>query len=116
MSNVPEQLENAVVVVVGGSSGFGRGAALELGKRGAKVVVAARRTELIQEVASEIASGGGQAIAVTADVSIDTDVQSLARQAVEAYGRIDVWINNVGVGPSVISGKFRLKCMRGSWR
>lgn len=62
------------------------------------MVIAARRTDLIEEVASEIVKGGGQALAVTVDVSVEEDLQQLAGKALDAYGRIDVWINNVGVG------------------
>jgi NADP-dependent 3-hydroxy acid dehydrogenase YdfG len=98
MTNVPEKLQNAIVVIAGASSGFGKGAALELAKQGAKVVVAARRTPLLEEVVETIKQQGGSALAVTADVSVQDDIDRLAQQTLATYGRIDVWINNVGVG------------------
>lgn len=98
MTNIPEILDNATVVIVGASSGFGRGVALELAKQGANVVVAARRTELLDELVQEIKGSHGKAVAVTADVSSREDIENITQQAINEYGRIDVWINNVGVG------------------
>ena len=98
MTNIPTDLNNATVVMVGASSGFGRGAALELARQGANVVVAARRTELLNELVEEIRNDGGSALAVTVDVSVQEDLERLVQETVEAYGRVDVWINNVGVG------------------
>jgi short-subunit dehydrogenase len=98
MTNIPEKLENATVVMAGASSGFGKGAALELAKQGARVVVAARRTTLLEELVETIKQQGGSALAVTADVSVQDDIDRLAQQTLATYGRIDVWINNVGVG------------------
>ena len=98
MPNIPSQIDGSVIVITGASSGFGRGAALELGRQGAKVVLAARRTELLEEVATEITGNGGDARVVTTDVADMAQVQALAEAAVDAFGRIDVWINNVGIG------------------
>ena len=98
MSNIPDRVEGATIVIVGASSGFGRGAALELAKRGAKVVVAARRSELLDELVHEVRDAGGHATAVALDVGEPDAVERLAAQAVEEHGRIDVWVNNVGVG------------------
>lgn len=98
MSSRPTDLSNAVVVVVGASSGFGRGAALELGRRGAAVVVAARRGDMLGDVVREIEAGGGRALAVTVDVSDPEDIARLASETLAQFGRFDVWINNVGVG------------------
>lgn len=98
MTNIPNDIKNATIVIAGASSGFGRGAAMELAKQGANVVVAARRSELLDELVNDIRSEGGEALAVPMDVSIENEIVGLARKAVEAYGRIDVWVNNVGVG------------------
>jgi short-subunit dehydrogenase len=83
------------VVVTGASSGFGKGVAQELGAQGANVVLAARRTHLIEETARDI---GPNALAVTADVSREEDVNRLFEEAIAHFGRIDVWINNAAVG------------------
>jgi short-subunit dehydrogenase len=91
-------LREKVIVVTGASSGFGKGAARAFSAAGAHVVLAARREHLIQELAREIHSTGGAAHAVTTDVSRREDVERLGREAVERFGRIDVWINDAGVG------------------
>lgn len=98
MSNVPAQIADSTVVITGASSGFGKGAALELARRGARVAVAARRSELLDELVSRIEADGGKAVAVTTDVSDPQQVVQLARRTIEKFGRIDVWVNNVGVG------------------
>ena len=85
-------------VIVGASSGFGRGVAEQLGAYKANVVLAARRTELLEEVADNVRAAGGAAMVVTMDISKPEDVERLAKEAVEEYGKIDVWINMAGVG------------------
>jgi short-subunit dehydrogenase len=93
-----QKLSGKTVVIVGASSGFGRGVAVELGKCHANVVLAARRKELLEEVAKEVRSAGGTALVVVTDISKVEDVQNLADAAIKQYGHIDVWINNAGVG------------------
>ena len=98
MADRLKDVEGATIVITGATSGFGRGAALRLAQSGANVVLAARRTALLDELVAEIERQGGSALAVTADVSIAADVARLADSAVERFGKVDVWINNVGVG------------------
>lgn len=94
-----QDLGKAVVVITGASSGIGRAAALAFARRGAKLALAARRSDLLHEVARECERQGGRAIAVPTDVTDPGEVQHLARLAAERLGgRIDVWINNAGVG------------------
>jgi short-subunit dehydrogenase len=71
--------------------------AVKLGAYGANVVLAARRGEVLEEVAAEVRAGGGQALVVVTDVSREDAVQRLAEAAVQRFGRIDVWINNAAV-------------------
>lgn len=85
-------------VVTGASSGFGRGVALKLGAMRANVVLAARRTQVLEEVAAQVAAAGGTPLVVTTDVSKPDEVQRLGDAAVARFGRIDVWINNAAVG------------------
>ena len=85
-------------VITGASSGFGRGVALKLAAMRANVVLAARRTAVLDEVAAQARAAGGNALVVTTDVASPEDVQRLAAATVERFGRIDVWINNAGVG------------------
>jgi short-subunit dehydrogenase len=98
MAARPDGPNESVVVIVGASSGFGRGAALKLASEGASVVAVARRGPMLDELAEVIVSGGGTAVAVQADVSEAADVVHVADVAVDRFGRIDAWVNNVGVG------------------
>lgn len=98
MPERPKSLKDLVVVIVGASSGFGLGTALKLGAEGAKVVVAARRKALLDEIVSEIEASGGSALAIETEVSDAAQVNALAAAAVAQFGRVDVWINNVGIG------------------
>jgi short-subunit dehydrogenase len=91
-------LADKVIVLTGASSGFGKGAALELAKSGAKLVLAARRADLLEELASECARQGGDALSRPTDVSNKHEVERLCAAALQEFGRIDVWINNAGVG------------------
>jgi short-subunit dehydrogenase len=93
-----QRLAGRTYVVTGASSGFGRGVAELLGRERANVVLAARRTELLEEIAARIRTSGGQALVVTTDVSDPTAIERLAQSTLGSFGRIDVWINNAGVG------------------
>lgn len=98
MSQTDKNLKDSTIVITGASSGLGKGVALSLAEIGANVVLAARRTHLLDDLVAEIEKKGGSAIAVTVDVSNLQDVNKLASAAISRYGKIDVWINNVGVG------------------
>ncbi|CAN5844550.1 SDR family oxidoreductase [soil metagenome] len=91
------QLAEQVVVITGASSGIGRCAALHLAARGARVVVTARRADALEQLVREIESDGGQAVAVSGDVTREADLRKVAETAVERFGRIDTWINNAAV-------------------
>lgn len=88
-----------VVLITGASSGIGAGIARELGKAGAKLVLGARRTDRLQALAEEIRSRGGEALTRRLDVTERTDVSAFAETAREAFGRVDVIVNNAGVMP-----------------
>lgn len=86
-----------VVVITGASSGVGREAALEFARRGAAVTLIGRREQALHELAAECERAGGRALVGAADVTDEAAVQDVARRTVEAFGRIDVWVNNAAV-------------------
>ncbi len=91
-------LTDRVAVVTGSSRGIGRAIALKLASLGAKVVVNYYGSEdAAEEVVEEIKSGGGEAIAVQADVKDSEQAKELIGAALEAFGRLDILINNVGI-------------------
>jgi len=88
-----------IVVITGASSGLGEATARHLAERGAAVVLGARRAERLQALVEEITQQGGRASAIVTDVASAAQVQTLVDSAVDAYGRIDVILNNAGVMP-----------------
>ncbi|GGE93966.1 SDR family oxidoreductase [Hymenobacter cavernae] len=90
-------LDQQTIVITGASSGIGLVTARMAAKQGAKVVVAARNTEALEQLAQEIRNQGGQALAVTADVGIEEDVARIAAAAIAEFGTFDTWVNNAGV-------------------
>jgi short-subunit dehydrogenase len=91
---IKSRLEGKVIVITGASSGFGKGAAMKFAEAGAALILAARRADLLEELAQQCRI----AAAVPGDVSQRDDVERLAKAALGKHGRIDVWINNAGVG------------------
>lgn len=88
----------ARVVITGASSGIGQAAAELFARDSAKVVVAARNLDALEEVAGRCRAAGGEATAVQTDVTDIAAVRALADRAVAVLGGIDVWVSNVGVG------------------
>jgi short-subunit dehydrogenase len=97
-SSAKQKINGKTYVIIGASSGFGKGVAEQLGSYKANVVLAARRTELLEEIAGKIKAAGGSASVVTMDISNPEDVERLTQTAVQQYGKVDVWINVTGVG------------------
>ncbi|HLL23191.1 MAG TPA: SDR family NAD(P)-dependent oxidoreductase [Kofleriaceae bacterium] len=91
------QLRERVVVITGASSGLGRAAAIEMASRGAWVVLAARRRDALDDTAAACVKAGGRALVVPTDVTDEAAVDALAQAALDAWGRLDVWVNNAGV-------------------
>ncbi|ADU35048.1 SDR family oxidoreductase [Variovorax paradoxus] len=99
MTSVQDNIKGKVAIVTGASSGIGESMARHLAARGAKVVLAARRTDRLDKVVAEIREAGGEAVAIATDVSKRADLEKLAAATVETFGRIDVLVNNAGVMP-----------------
>ena len=95
-------VDNKVIVVTGANSGIGKETALVLASEGAKVVLAARRLDKLEEVAFEIRQKGGEAHCVSGDVSVKEDCERIIGEALEKYGRVDVLVNNAGMGDKQI--------------
>ena len=93
-------IEGKVVVITGASSGLGEAAARLLSAHGATVVLGARRVERIRSLVNELSGNGSKALAIATDVTHCEQVKRLVDAAVQAYGRIDVMINNAGLMPS----------------
>jgi NADP-dependent 3-hydroxy acid dehydrogenase YdfG len=101
-------IEGKVVVITGASSGLGEATARLLAAQGASVVLGARRVERLQSLADELTGSGGKALAVAPDVTHRDRVKGLVDAAVQAYGRIDVMINNAGLMPQAPLERLRV--------
>ncbi|QLG48656.1 SDR family oxidoreductase [Natrinema halophilum] len=91
------ELDDAVAIVTGASSGIGEETAAALADEGARVVLAARRTDELEELADRIETAGGEALVVPTDVTVEDDIDSLVETTVDEFGRIDILVNNAGV-------------------
>ena len=97
MSN---NIENKVVLITGASSGIGQSTAELLAKKGAKIVLAARRESRLKELAEKINKAGGQAIYQVTDVTNPEDSKKLVQYAKEKFGKVDAIFLNAGIMPS----------------
>jgi short-subunit dehydrogenase len=97
---VSAYFQDKVVMITGASSGIGRGLALELARRGAKVGAIARRIDLIEELAREIDPSGARAIPIAADVQDSDSISAAAQKVTDTLGPIDILIANAGIGAS----------------
>lgn len=101
-------IKDKVVVITGASSGLGEATARHLASQGARLVLGARRIERLQEIVKSIKWDGGDAIAQVTDVTRREDLDKLIQAAVDAYGRVDVIINNAGLMASAPVAKLKV--------
>lgn len=97
-----------IVVITGASSGLGEATARHLAAEGAAVVLGARRVDRLQALADDITKQGGKALANETDVSDRRQVQRLVDDAIRAFGRIDVMLNNAGLMPQSLLERLKV--------
>jgi NADP-dependent 3-hydroxy acid dehydrogenase YdfG len=91
-------MEKKIAIVSGASRGIGRAVAAQLARENYFVLLLARNAEEITELEFEIDAAGGKALAYTIDVSDEAQVEGMVQQALRDFGRIDVVVNNAGIG------------------
>jgi short-subunit dehydrogenase len=93
----PQTLAGEVAIITGASSGIGAATARELARRGAHVVLAARRAEHLAQQVQAITEAGGKAMAIPTDLADTTQIARLAEQVEAVFGRVDILVNNAGI-------------------
>ncbi len=92
------KLANKVVLITGASSGFGEDAARLFAEQGCRVVLAARRMDRLQELATKIQDAGGEAMAIPVDIVDHAEIDNMVQSTLDLYGQIDILFNNAGLG------------------
>lgn len=103
------QLEDQVAVITGASKGIGKSIALAYAAEGATLVLASRNAQQLADVAERVRGGGGTALVVLTDVTVEQDVVRLFQQAMEAFGRVDILVNNAGISVGAPTDELRLE-------
>jgi len=101
------KMNNKVVIITGASSGIGEATAIKLAQNGAKVILTARREDKLNTLKEKITSTGGDALVITGDVTKPEDFKNVVDKTDEAYGTIDVLINNAGLMPLSFVAKLK---------
>ncbi|MBN1374793.1 MAG: SDR family NAD(P)-dependent oxidoreductase [Dehalococcoidia bacterium] len=95
------EVEQKVVLITGASSGIGKAVALALSHKHNRIVITARRKELLSQVANDIQKNGSEALAIDGDALDEEQAASVVHDAVSRFGRIDIALLNIGTGPSL---------------
>jgi short-subunit dehydrogenase len=101
-----DSYQDKVTIVTGASAGIGKALCMQLAEEGAKVVLAARRFDRLEQVAAECRERGGEALAVRTDVSDEVQCKALIKMAVETFGRLDILVNNAGLAATALFEDF----------
>jgi NAD(P)-dependent dehydrogenase (short-subunit alcohol dehydrogenase family) len=96
------QVKDKVVIITGAGSGIGKATAIHFAKHGATIVVSDINLEKVKEVAAEIVTNGGKALPIRANVAKFEEVENLIQQTVAEFGKLDVIVNNAGIGPNLL--------------
>ncbi|HRY98761.1 MAG TPA: SDR family oxidoreductase [Bacteroidales bacterium] len=105
-------MKGRTIIITGASSGIGKALSMELGAAGARVVMGARQAEGLRAMQETFAAHGWEGLTLQTDVSVETDCQRLVQAAVEAYGGVDVLINNAGISMRALFDGIDLKVLR----
>src|SRR6202451_3016305 len=102
-------LKDKFALVTGASQGIGRATALALAEAGAKVAIAARKTEKLASLAAEIAAAGGEALAVPMDVAAPAQVKTGFQQLLAKFGKLDILVNNAAITRDTLALRMKLE-------
>jgi short-subunit dehydrogenase len=94
----PLPLAGQIALITGASGGIGSATARELARQGASIVLAARRADLLDSLATELGSTDVEALAVPTDLTDAAQIETLVERALERFGKIDILVNNAGIG------------------
>ena len=100
------RLEEKVAIVTGGGTGIGKGISRSLAEEGAKVVIVQSTFEKAEKAARELRDEGYQSLAIEADISLRENAQRIVDQTIEAFGRIDILVNNAALTGAKVSSPF----------
>ncbi|MCU4175440.1 SDR family oxidoreductase [Carboxylicivirga sp. N1Y90] len=105
-------MQDKVIIITGASSGIGLACAREFAQRGAKVTLAARSANKLDEIKNELSAKGLNVICIKTDVSIEKDCEHLINETLKAFGKIDILINNAGISMRALFNDVDLKVIK----